>query len=33
MNANVNFLTSSDVIDPLGGMAHNSGVPIEIEPV
>ena len=33
LDANVNNLTSSDDIDPLGGMAHYSGVPIEIEPV
>src|SRR5580658_2301442 len=32
-NANVNLLTSTDDIDPLGGMALYSGVPIEIEPV
>jgi anaerobic selenocysteine-containing dehydrogenase len=31
-DANVNFLTSTEDIDPLGGMAHYSGVPIEIEP-
>jgi len=31
---NVNFLTSCEEnIDPLSGMAHYSGVPIEIEPV
>ncbi len=30
--ANVNHLTSTDAIDPLGGMALYSGVPIEIEP-
>ena len=30
--ANVNFLTSKDIIDPLGGMALYSGVPIEVEP-
>jgi anaerobic selenocysteine-containing dehydrogenase len=29
---NVNFLTCTDDIDPLSGMAHYSGVPIEIEP-
>jgi hypothetical protein len=29
----VNFLTSTDVIDRLTGMAHYSGVRIEIEPV
>jgi hypothetical protein len=28
----VNYLTSTDVIDPLGGMALYSGVPIDIEP-
>jgi anaerobic selenocysteine-containing dehydrogenase len=32
-DANVNFLTSADDYDPLGGMALYSGVPIEIEPV
>jgi anaerobic selenocysteine-containing dehydrogenase len=31
-NANVNFLTSTQDMDPLGGMAHYSGVPIEIQP-
>lgn len=31
-HANVNFLTSTDDVDPLGGMAWYSGVPIEIEP-
>ena len=31
-NANVNFLTSTEDMDPLGGMAHYSGVPIEIQP-
>jgi anaerobic selenocysteine-containing dehydrogenase len=31
-HANVNFLTSTQDIDPLGGMAFFSGVPIEIEP-
>lgn len=31
-DANVNFLTSTHDIDPLGGMAHYSGVEIEIEP-
>ena len=31
-DANVNFLTSTEDIDPLGGMAFYSGVPIEIEP-
>ncbi len=33
LHANVNNLTSTDDIDPLGGMALYSGVPIEIEPV
>ena len=33
LDANVNNLTSSDDIDPLGGMALYSGVPIELEPV
>jgi anaerobic selenocysteine-containing dehydrogenase len=33
VNGNVNFLTSTHAIDRLTGMAHNSGVPIEIEPV
>jgi anaerobic selenocysteine-containing dehydrogenase len=32
-NANVNHLTSTDDVDPLGGMALYSGVPIEIEAV
>jgi anaerobic selenocysteine-containing dehydrogenase len=32
-HANVNNLTNSNDVDPLGGMAHYSGVPIEIEPV
>jgi anaerobic selenocysteine-containing dehydrogenase len=32
-DANVNNLTNSRDMDPLGGMAHYSGVPIEIEPV
>jgi anaerobic selenocysteine-containing dehydrogenase len=32
LDANVNNLTSTDVIDPLGGMAFFSGVPIAIEP-
>ena len=32
-NANVNYLTSTDDVDPLGGMALYSGVPIEMEPV
>ncbi len=31
--ANINRLTSTDAIDPLGGMALYSGVPIEIEPL
>ncbi|MEO5586160.1 MAG: molybdopterin-dependent oxidoreductase, partial [Novosphingobium sp.] len=31
-DANVNFLTSTQDIDPLGGMALYSGVPIEIAP-
>ena len=31
-HANVNFLTSTQDIDPLGGMALYSGVPVEIEP-
>ena len=31
-DANVNFLTSTEDMDRLGGMAHYSGVPIEIEP-
>lgn len=31
-SANVNFLTSTQDIDPLGGMALYSGVPVEIEP-
>jgi formylmethanofuran dehydrogenase subunit D len=30
--ANVNNLTSTEVMDPLGGMAFYSGVPIEMEP-
>jgi anaerobic selenocysteine-containing dehydrogenase len=33
LQANVNNLTSTDDVDPLGGMARYSGVPIEIEPV
>jgi anaerobic selenocysteine-containing dehydrogenase len=33
LEGNVNFLTSTDDIDHLTGMAHYSGVPIEIEPV
>jgi len=32
-DANVNRLTSTDDIDPLGGMALYSGVPVKIEPV
>jgi anaerobic selenocysteine-containing dehydrogenase len=32
-HANVNFLTSAEDIDPLGGMALYSGVPIEVEAV
>lgn len=32
-NANVNFLTSVEHVDPLGGMALNTGVPIAVEPV
>ena len=32
-HANVNNLTSTDDVDPLGGMALYSGVPIEIEPL
>jgi anaerobic selenocysteine-containing dehydrogenase len=32
-NANVNYLTSVESVDPLGGMVHYSGVPIEVEPV
>jgi anaerobic selenocysteine-containing dehydrogenase len=31
--ANVNLLTSTKQVDPLGGMALYSGVPIEVEPV
>ena len=31
-DANVNCLTSTEDMDPLGGMAFYSGVPIEIEP-
>jgi anaerobic selenocysteine-containing dehydrogenase len=31
LDANVNNLTSTDDVDPLGGMAHYSGVPIEVE--
>lgn len=33
LHANVNNLTSTDVVDPLGGMAFFSGVPVEIEAV
>jgi anaerobic selenocysteine-containing dehydrogenase len=33
VDGNVNFLTSTDDIDRLTGMAHYSGVPIEIEPL
>jgi len=33
VDGNVNFLTSTDHIDRLTGMAHYSGVPIEIEPL
>ena len=33
LHANVNNLTSTDDVDPLGGMALYSGIPIEIEPV
>jgi len=33
LDANVNNLTSTHDMDPLGGMAHFSGVPTEIEPV
>jgi len=29
--ANVNYLTSVDAVDPLGGMALYSGVPVEVE--
>lgn len=31
-HANVNFLTGTDEVDPLGGMALFSGVPIDMEP-
>ena len=31
VDANVNNLTSTDAVDPLGGMALYSGVPIEVE--
>jgi anaerobic selenocysteine-containing dehydrogenase len=33
LHANVNNLTSTDDVDPLGGMALYSGVPIEVEPL
>jgi anaerobic selenocysteine-containing dehydrogenase len=33
LDANVNNLTSTDEIDPLGGMSLYSGIPIDIEPV
>jgi anaerobic selenocysteine-containing dehydrogenase len=32
-SANVNYLTSVEDVDPLGGMALCSGVPIAVEPV
>jgi anaerobic selenocysteine-containing dehydrogenase len=32
LDANVNNLTSTEDVDPLGGMALYSGVPIEVEP-
>lgn len=32
-SANVNYLTSVESVDPLGGMVHYSGIPIEVEPV
>ena len=32
-NANVNHLTSTEIVDRLGGMALNTGVPISLEPV
>jgi anaerobic selenocysteine-containing dehydrogenase len=32
-SANVNLLTSTEHVDPLGGMALYSGVPIAVEPV
>ena len=32
LHANVNRLTSVHQVDPLGGMAFYSGVPVEIEP-
>jgi anaerobic selenocysteine-containing dehydrogenase len=31
-SANVNLLTDTDAIDRIGGMAHYSGVPVELEP-
>src|SRR5207302_2772722 len=33
LDANVNNLTSIDDVDPLGGMALYSGVPIDVEPL
>jgi anaerobic selenocysteine-containing dehydrogenase len=33
LHANVNNLTSTDDVDPLGGMALYSGVPVEVEPL
>jgi anaerobic selenocysteine-containing dehydrogenase len=33
LDANVNNLTSTDDVDPFGGMALYSGVPIEVEPL
>jgi anaerobic selenocysteine-containing dehydrogenase len=33
LDGNVNFLTSTEDMDPLGGMAFYSGVPIQVEPV
>jgi hypothetical protein len=32
-NANVNYLTSVADMDPLGGMALYTGVPIAVEPL
>jgi anaerobic selenocysteine-containing dehydrogenase len=32
-HGNVNFLTSVEAVDPLGGMALYTGVPVEVEPV
>ena len=32
-NANVNNLTCCEDMEPLGGMAHYSAVPIEVEPL